>query len=275
VHYKLRATVVRPGFAGLTHRELHAVHPITILRGFSPEALEYQQTLEIENTWPEKLMYSIMIPHKAWPAGDRLTAVVKFQPLVKGASVKSVTSMINETVKLTGRSGLQENTRTIASAKHDIVNGQAVCVEEQQHRYRIPLLHQSPGHTSSNASPVHTPLETRSHFLAPANSTQSPGEMTPLTTVTTNSSESSASGVASAAPLATPANTAVVSSTNLAGPSTSTAPPPPPLSDVVLPPEVEQEQSTDVVTTLHITIPAHATPGHSLEVCSHCELKCC
>lgn len=265
VHYKLRATVVRPGFAGLTHRELHAVHPITILRGFSPEALEYQQTLEIENTWPEKLMYSIMIPHKAWPAGDRVTAVVKFSPLVKGASVKSVTTTINETVKLTGRTGTQENTRTIATAKHEIHNGHAVCVEEQQHRYRVPLLHHSPTHTSSHSSPVHTPIENRSSFLAP-NHFHSPGDMTPLTTVTTNSSSSSVSAPATgSSSRPTVASTASSSSYNFAGPSTSTSTAPPPPSDIVLPPELESEPSSDVVTTLQIAIPVHATPAHSLE----------
>ena len=37
MHYKLRATAVRPGFA-ITHRDLTALCPITILRGFGPEA---------------------------------------------------------------------------------------------------------------------------------------------------------------------------------------------------------------------------------------------
>ena len=49
VHYKLRATAVRSGFA-ITHRDLTALFPIIIMRGFGPEALEYQQTIEIENT---------------------------------------------------------------------------------------------------------------------------------------------------------------------------------------------------------------------------------
>ena len=273
VHYKLRASVVRPGFAlGLSHRELHAIRPISILRGFSAEALEYQQTLEIENTWPEKLMYSIMIPHKAWAAGDRVTAVVKFQPLVKGASVKTVTTTINETVKLVGRSGTQENTRAIATARHEIASGQAVCVEEQHHRYRIPLIgHHSPSIASSNQSPVHTPLNSGSQFLSNHHAaSHSPGEMTPLTTVTTNSSSSSGSGatgqsVPSSQP--TPANTAVASSSNIAGPSTAPPPPPAP-TDLVIPPELEQEPSTDVVTTLQIAVPMHATPAHSLEVSS-------
>ncbi|ETW81094.1 hypothetical protein HETIRDRAFT_320746, partial [Heterobasidion irregulare TC 32-1] len=122
VAYKLRALATRPGLAP----NLQAQIPIALTRSFAPEALEYQQTLEIENTWPDKLMYSIMIPHKAWAAGDTLTAVVKFAPLAKGARVLSVITTLNETVKLYARAGWQETTRPALSAKHEIVAGRAV-----------------------------------------------------------------------------------------------------------------------------------------------------
>ncbi|EPQ57020.1 hypothetical protein GLOTRDRAFT_115115 [Gloeophyllum trabeum ATCC 11539] len=121
VHYKLRAVAVRPGFA----HNMQAVLPITIMRSLATEALEYQQTLEIENTWPEKLMYSIMIPHKAWAAGDRLTAIVKFSPLAKGARVLNVSTTVNETIKLYLRAGCQENTRVISTTRHELVDGRA------------------------------------------------------------------------------------------------------------------------------------------------------
>lgn len=274
VHYKLRATAVRPGFAGLTHRDLQASCPISILRGFSAEALEYQQTLEIENTWPEKLMYSIMIPHKAWAAGERLSAIVKFSPLVKGARVLNVSTTVNETVKLYTRGGTQENTRIVSSARHDIVGGKAVCVEEQHHRYRISLLHHgahtpsrhpisspaSPGATSghthhqSHASDV---TSSGSYFpnissSLTASPTHSPAELAPLTTTTTNSSSSSGSlpGVQVASRSSTS-----TTHTAEAGPSTVLEE----TADI-------DEYSTDVVTTLDIAIPLHATPSHSLEV---------
>ncbi|PCH36047.1 hypothetical protein WOLCODRAFT_108113 [Wolfiporia cocos MD-104 SS10] len=290
VQYKLRATAVRGGFA-ITHRDLTATCPITILRGFGPEALEYQQTLEIENTWPEKLMYSIMIPHKAWAAGERVTAVVKFSPLVKGARVLNVTTTINETIKLFARQGTQESTRVVSSTRHDIVDGQALCVDEQHHRYRIPLLHHS--HTvhqthrqtpsvSTPASPtVHTThvhhAANNGYFPAPANAPvpshpPSPlhqtADLAPLTTTTTNSSQSS--GVASANALTTLAHPSSGSGSDESLPSAS-APSPsplPPLPPAVLVDPVDaalMEPSVDVVTTLNITVPLHATPSHSLE----------
>ncbi|KIJ18370.1 hypothetical protein PAXINDRAFT_8626 [Paxillus involutus ATCC 200175] len=43
-YYKLRAVAVRPGLA----HNMQAVMPISIIRSFAPEALEYQQSLEIE-----------------------------------------------------------------------------------------------------------------------------------------------------------------------------------------------------------------------------------
>ncbi|OSD06934.1 hypothetical protein PYCCODRAFT_1464071 [Trametes coccinea BRFM310] len=278
VAYKLRAHAVRGGF-GLTHRELTATLPITIMRGFGTEALEYQQTLEIENTWPEKLMYSIMIPHKAWAAGERLTAVVKFQPLVKGARVLSVTTTINETVKLYARGGSQENTRVIASTKHDIVDGKAICVDEQQHRFRVPLLH---GHShvsrhslsSAPSTPSHTPGHSHSHshhnrdghgsYFPPLSAASSrphspnhqPMELAPLTTTTTNSSSSSGGAPTRSAPLSAEASAQV--STNA-----STADLPPEAGPSTVDPDAEI--ATDVVTTLNITVPLHATPSHSLE----------
>ncbi|PIL35926.1 hypothetical protein GSI_01586 [Ganoderma sinense ZZ0214-1] len=253
------------------------------MRSFSSEALEYQQTLEIENTWPEKLMYSIMIPHKAWAASEKVSAVVKFQPLVKGARVLHVTTTVNETVKLWARTGCQENTRVIASTKHDIVEGKAICVDEQQHRFRYPLIGNGHGHshshshghvrrysastttpsTSGQPHAHHTngnsyfppaPMSTLSRSESPSHT---PIELPPLTTTTTRSSSSSGGGAhssTSSSPDASAEPSASSSSVDLppqAGPSSQ------PLEDT--------EVSTDVVTTLNITVPLAATPSHSLE----------
>ena len=122
VSYRLRAQATRPGF----NHNLQVTVPVHIIRSLSQEALEYQQTLEIENTWPEKLMYSIMLPHKAWAAGDTLVALVKFSPLSKGTSIVRVASSLHETVSIYGRSGSQGHVRMMTSVTHAIVNGRAV-----------------------------------------------------------------------------------------------------------------------------------------------------
>ncbi|KAH9942393.1 uncharacterized protein BXZ73DRAFT_97805 [Epithele typhae] len=255
VQYKLRAQLVRGGF-GLTHRDITALQPITIMRGYGTEALEYQQTLEIENTWPEKLMYSIMIPHKAWAAGERLTAIVKFQPLVKGARVLAVTTTINETVKLWSRAGCQDNTRVIASTKHDIVDGKAVCVQEQHHRFRVPILGgsstsrvstpaQTPGHAHSHSTGSYFPpvasSSSHSTFHSPAHP---PAELPSLTRAHTRTSSNGPSVGTSTA-----GSTADLQSQPFTSPS----------DDLLMDP------ANDVVTSLNVTVPLHATPSHSLE----------
>jgi hypothetical protein len=61
VAYKLRATAVRTG--AFSHNFV-ATKPVVLLRTFTAEALEFTQTLEIENTWPMKVSYSLTLPHK-------------------------------------------------------------------------------------------------------------------------------------------------------------------------------------------------------------------
>lgn len=128
--------VHRPGLA----QNLHALLPITIVRSFTHDSLEYQQSSEIENTWPEKLMYSILLPHKAWAAGDTVIALAKFAPISKGVKVVSITSAISETVRLSFNKGVTpECTRPVAVAKHDIIGGKPVRANGRHHKSRVPL----------------------------------------------------------------------------------------------------------------------------------------
>ncbi len=228
VAYKLRAHVVRSGFS----HNLQALVPVTLIRSFAAEALEYQQTLEIENTWPEKLMYSIMIPHKAWAAGDTLTALVKFSPLVKGVGVLSINTIIQETTKVYARTGAQEQSRTVASVRHEIINGKAVEAHDFEHR-KSP---QSPGYSVPN-----TPNLT-------ASSPRAPGGYFSLT--------SSGSSSVEAVPSLHPSSSA----------ATSYFPPvqaPEPSSQAS---EESLEMSQDdVVTFVTFPIPLNITPTHALD----------
>jgi hypothetical protein len=152
ISYKLRAVIHRPGFA----QNLHARLPIAIVRSFTPDSLEYQQSSEIENTWPGKLMYSILLPHKAWAAGDTLTALVKFVPICKGVRILSVTSTIYETVRLSlNRTAAPQYTRPVAVAKHDIIGGKPVRMSEYHYGHRVPLLyHQEDTRGRSSLAPI-------------------------------------------------------------------------------------------------------------------------
>ncbi|KAF9526575.1 hypothetical protein CPB83DRAFT_857760 [Crepidotus variabilis] len=136
ISYKLRAVALRPGLTlGHGVHMLPSMHnlvqttPVHIVRKLPDEALEYQQTLEIENTWPDKLMYAILLPHKAWAAGDTLVGVLKLSPLVKGVRVESVVTALWEQTKVCTRGGVQDDKRIVKAVKHEIIDGKAVEVD--------------------------------------------------------------------------------------------------------------------------------------------------
>ena len=221
--YKLRAEAVRSAFS----QNLHAVLPIPVIRSFAPEALEYQQSLEIENTWPDKLMYSIMVPHKAWAAGDRMTTIVKFAPLNKGICVLNVTITIVEHIKFHSRISTPEHSRIVAVSKYEIIEGRPVEVRgtrllrsRSAGRYSpptppTPSTQDSPHTDISNSSGVD-----RSHLSASSSSPSTP----PLH-------------------LSDPET----------GPSTSTSN------------NLDESASSDIVAHIHIDIPTTITPSHNLD----------
>ena len=230
ITYKLRAIVIRPG---LSHN-WQTVAPLTILRSLSSDALEYQQTLEIENTWPGKLMYSIMIPHKAWAIGDKLTALAKFSPLSKGARVVNVTAAIHETTKLSSPKCCQENTRIVSTAGYEIVGHNAVLLDE--HRWLSPR-----AGTCSVASTPGLHADQRNASI-------------------------SAPGYFNIQPSDTPSRPSISSpSISGAGPSNPAVGSDPDL------PDDQQLNTDDIVTHFSIPISLTAAPTHTLEpiVVSH------
>jgi len=229
VSYKLRAHAVRPGLA----HNLQAVIPVTIIRSFAAEALEYQQTLEIENTWPEKLMYSIMIPHKAWAAGDTLTALTKFSPLAKGVTVLNINTSIHETTKVYSRSGYQEQTRVVAAVRHEIARGKALEVQDVDlhppSRLRTPG---TPGGGLTSAPPTPAITHTNVNRMALSGSY--------FATADTTASSAAEAGSSS--------NSEDVRS---------------PGSDIT--DEDGDRNTSDIVTHLNLNIPVTITPTHGLD----------
>ncbi|KAJ8518138.1 hypothetical protein ONZ45_g4772 [Pleurotus djamor] len=252
--YKLRANLVRPGFS-FAHSALQAVIPIYVVRAFSSEALEYQQTLEIENTWPEKLMYSIMLPHKAWAAGDKVVALAKFSPLAKGVRIISITSTVHETTKIYSAKGVyQESTHPVASVMHEMVGGVAHEVtRDELRRRRSASFGRSPSGAASPAG-LGTRTPPQSHTPTPSTSSSAPMfSMTPLADPSSSSSSSSAHSSPRPAmlPLASTATSTYTPSIN---------------------PDETIETMDEMSTLLHIPIPPNTTtPTHSLDpiVVSH------
>ena len=160
ISYKLRAIAVRSGLSS----NLQAVLPVYIIRSFGHEALEYQQTLEIENTWPEKIMYSITLPHKAWALGDTLTTILKFSPIAKGVCVSHIKTTVQETTKVYARGGTQENVNTVAAINHAITDGKATVADP---RSRYLLANQNASTMQSPRSPIAGPSTSVSGDTSP------------------------------------------------------------------------------------------------------------
>lgn len=124
VTYKLRATVIRssPFSSNWSTSKF-----INVLKGFSPEALEFTQSIEIENTWPGKVMYSIMIPHKAFAAGDEIPALLKFTPLAKGTTVLSIEGTVKQSTTIQWQNGSpMHDSKTVARGMFFVEDGQAI-----------------------------------------------------------------------------------------------------------------------------------------------------
>ncbi|KAG2135792.1 hypothetical protein DEU56DRAFT_389049 [Suillus clintonianus] len=238
ISYKLRATAVRPGLA----HNLHASHPVTLMRSFAADSLEFQQTLEIENTWPEKLMYTLVLPHRAWAAGDTLTALCKFIPLAKGVRVLSVLTNINETVKIPSRGS--DYTRAVVATKHEVAHGKLNLVSESWYGIRQPLgpgatLH-PPGSTGVSA-PISPAMEDRP-------SSFNPPDLSLRQVPSTPSSSSSHSH---------PQPTASSSTVPLHDHD--------PSHDEPTDPALDEFTLTDLISPLSLTLPPTLPPSHSLD----------
>ncbi|GAA6005515.1 hypothetical protein JCM11491_003669 [Sporobolomyces phaffii] len=118
IEYKLKARAERPG---ITAADWKARRIVRVARGFGVDAVEYNQTLEIENTWPGKVMYSFTLPHKAFAAGDTIPVAVKFSPLAKGVRIVSLVTTIREHTTVYSKSSSHSEARDATVVKYNFV----------------------------------------------------------------------------------------------------------------------------------------------------------
>ncbi|KAF5021680.1 hypothetical protein F66182_6268 [Fusarium sp. NRRL 66182] len=92
ITYRLRATVGR----GKLAYDLHANKHLRIIRTLEPGALEFLHAMSVENIWPNKVDYSIVIPQKAVVFGGLVTMEMRFTPLLKGLELGNITARMME-----------------------------------------------------------------------------------------------------------------------------------------------------------------------------------
>lgn len=97
ITYLFKATVSR----GKLAKNLHAYKRLRIIRTLAPSALELNHAMSVENIWPNKVEYSIVIPQKAVVFGSSVPLEMRFTPLLKGLEMGKITIRMLETQEFT------------------------------------------------------------------------------------------------------------------------------------------------------------------------------
>jgi hypothetical protein len=95
--YKLKATVAR----GKLAYDLHAWKPVRIVRTLDPSALELAHAMTVENVWPNKIEYSLVIPQKAIIFGTAIDIEMRFTSLLKGLKIGTIKCQLIEVQEFT------------------------------------------------------------------------------------------------------------------------------------------------------------------------------
>ncbi|CAK7200759.1 hypothetical protein SEUCBS139899_003458 [Sporothrix eucalyptigena] len=92
ITYKLKATIAR----GKLAYDLHAYKHVRIVRTLESSALEFLHAMSVENIWPNKVEYSIVVPQKAVVFGSHIPLESRFTPLLKGLELGDITIKLIE-----------------------------------------------------------------------------------------------------------------------------------------------------------------------------------
>lgn len=92
ITYHLKATVAR----GKLAYDLHTKKRLRVIRTLESSALEFLHAMSVENIWPNKVEYSIVIPQKAIVFGSAIPLETRFTPLVKGLEIGDITCRLIE-----------------------------------------------------------------------------------------------------------------------------------------------------------------------------------
>ncbi len=95
--YKLKATVAR----GKLAYDLHAWKPVRIVRTLDPSALELAHAMTVENVWPNKIEYQLIIPQKAIIFGTAIDIEMRFTSLLKGLKIGQIKCQLIESQEFT------------------------------------------------------------------------------------------------------------------------------------------------------------------------------
>ncbi|KAK6512293.1 hypothetical protein TWF481_001183 [Arthrobotrys musiformis] len=99
--------------------DVHASKHFRVVRTLPHTALEFSQTMAVENVWPNKIEYTVNTPCKAVVFGSFIPIEIKLTPLLKGLTVSKILISLKESYELMPHAGKEINgTRNILDIEY-------------------------------------------------------------------------------------------------------------------------------------------------------------
>jgi hypothetical protein len=92
ITYKVRVTVDR----GKLAHDMHSTKHLRVIRTLESNALELMHSMSVENTWPEKIDYTIILAQKSVVFGSNANLEMRFTPLLKGLAIGDINARMVE-----------------------------------------------------------------------------------------------------------------------------------------------------------------------------------
>ncbi|KAI8082797.1 uncharacterized protein BX664DRAFT_387940 [Halteromyces radiatus] len=109
VLYRLKAMVERPAFVHNIVKKRY----VKLVRSMLPSEFELVQSMEIHNTWVDKMMYDIVMPSKMYALGETITMTFHISPIAPELKVRSICASLKEYCSYTTRDNSKMDTRII------------------------------------------------------------------------------------------------------------------------------------------------------------------
>lgn len=125
VSYRLKATVERTAFVQNTVKKKN----IRIQRCIIPSEYEMIQSLEIHNTWAQKMVYDISVPSKLYAFNDVIPISFKILPLANHLKVNAIMASIKEYCTYRAKNHTKTDTRICRLVRVDTPFSAAVTTD--------------------------------------------------------------------------------------------------------------------------------------------------
>lgn len=97
ITYRLRANIAM----GKYHKDHQKQKLVRIVRTLDSDALELAHAMTVENIWPNKIEYSLIIPQKAIVFGTAINVEMQFTVLLKGLKIGQIRCSLVEIQEFT------------------------------------------------------------------------------------------------------------------------------------------------------------------------------